>query len=480
MAGEDHAFSNLRFLSCRRPAGGRPRRPACARSHDPCSHRRRVTRRRRRSRARRRRRRSGDVRSAAGQPDPARCAQRHGRPRDGGAYAEHVARRRSGRSESGVRRHATTVAEVLRARGVDARFSTGACAHASGASTRRRGCAAAVCAPRAEERTSRTCSSVSTKSFERASSVDRAALFRGRHARRPAHATSAARDADRSGCRSPRRRGVHRSAHCGRRDGVRDHARERSRRHRAARSDGRHVEVVARASQQDRVTGDLACLRRYLFSREAPPAERTLDGSLEFFSAPGEGREAVEIARRILREARAGVRFDEMAVLVRSPQNYVGLIEHALRRAKVPAWFSRGTRRPLTAGRAFLALLACASEQLSASRFAEYLSFAQVPLETREEGGELGGLAGRGVRTRPVSSRRERRFESGIPDPESRVPDPGSRFGVRPRGNAARALAMGSAHRRCRRDRSGCHALEASPRGQARRARAADPRSETR
>ncbi len=43
-----------------------------------------------------------------------------------------------------------------------------------------------------------------------------------------------------------------------------------------------------------------------------------------------------------------GVRFDEMAILVRSPQHYFGLIEHALRRAKVPAWFSRGTRRPLT------------------------------------------------------------------------------------------------------------------------------------
>src|SRR4029450_13822938 len=48
--------------------------------------------------------------------------------------------------------------------------------------------------------------------------------------------------------------------------------------------------------------------------------------------------------------------------------------------AKVPGWFSRGTRRPLPAGRAFLALLACASERLSASRFAEYLSFAQVPV----------------------------------------------------------------------------------------------------
>ena len=143
---------------------------------------------------------------------------------------------------------------------------------------------------------------------------------------------------------------------------------------------GGTVEIVDRAQE----AGDLPCLRRYLFNPETPPIERELDGSLSFFSAPGEGREAVEIARRILREARAGVRFDEMAVLVRSPQHYVGLLEHALRRAKVPAWFSRGTRRPLTAGRAFLALLACAAEQLSASRFAEYLSFAQVPLANEQ------------------------------------------------------------------------------------------------
>ena len=35
--------------------------------------------------------------------------------------------------------------------------------------------------------------------------------------------------------------------------------------------------------------------------------------------------------------------------------------------------------RPHPAGRAFLALLACACEKLSARRFAEYLSLAQVP-----------------------------------------------------------------------------------------------------
>ena len=55
------------------------------------------------------------------------------------------------------------------------------------------------------------------------------------------------------------------------------------------------------------------------------------------------------------------------------------LFEHALERAGVPAWFHRGTRRPDPAGRAVLALLTCAEEDLSARRFAEYVSLGQVP-----------------------------------------------------------------------------------------------------
>jgi CRISPR/Cas system-associated exonuclease Cas4 (RecB family) len=123
---------------------------------------------------------------------------------------------------------------------------------------------------------------------------------------------------------------------------------------------------------------DLTRLRRHLFAGEPPP-QRALQGALAIFSAPGEGRESVEIARRILKEARDGVRFDQMAVLVRTPQQYHGLLEHALERAGIPAWFDRGTRRPHPAGRAFLALLACAAEKLSARRFAEYLSLGQLP-----------------------------------------------------------------------------------------------------
>jgi CRISPR/Cas system-associated exonuclease Cas4 (RecB family) len=124
---------------------------------------------------------------------------------------------------------------------------------------------------------------------------------------------------------------------------------------------------------------DLAMLRRHLFADTQPPVREPV-GDVVLFSAPGEGRECVEIARRILDEARKGVPFDEMAVFLRAPERYLGLLEHALARAGVPAYFDRGTRRPHPAGRAFLALLACATEKLSARRFAEYLSLAQVPV----------------------------------------------------------------------------------------------------
>lgn len=137
--------------------------------------------------------------------------------------------------------------------------------------------------------------------------------------------------------------------------------------------------------------GDLVALRRNLFASRQPPV-RERAGDVRFFSAPGEARECVEIARRILEEAERGIPFDEMAVFLRSPDRYVGLLEHAFTRAAygeldesrfsprgIPAWFDRGTRRPHPAGRAFLAILACACERLSARRFAEYLSLAQVP-----------------------------------------------------------------------------------------------------
>ncbi|MDA1094171.1 MAG: PD-(D/E)XK nuclease family protein [Acidobacteria bacterium] len=134
-------------------------------------------------------------------------------------------------------------------------------------------------------------------------------------------------------------------------------------------------------------TGPLAKVRERLFepiavfdaSAAGGPAELGADEAVSLFSAPGETRECVEIARAVHEQARRGVPLDRMAVLLRAPQVYAPLLETALRRAGVDAWFVRGTRAPDPAGRAFLALLACAAERLSARRFSEYLSLGQVP-----------------------------------------------------------------------------------------------------
>jgi ATP-dependent helicase/nuclease subunit B len=118
-------------------------------------------------------------------------------------------------------------------------------------------------------------------------------------------------------------------------------------------------------------------VRTWLFSSDPPPSAPP-DPAL-LFSAPGESFECVEIARRIRALAEQGTPFDRIAILLRNVDPYQPLIEEALRRAGIDHYFSRGAARPDPAGRAFLALLACASEGCSASRFAEYLSLGQTP-----------------------------------------------------------------------------------------------------
>ncbi|HTV02125.1 MAG TPA: PD-(D/E)XK nuclease family protein, partial [Luteitalea sp.] len=130
-----------------------------------------------------------------------------------------------------------------------------------------------------------------------------------------------------------------------------------------------------------------AALRRVhdgLFSSSTatPRIEAADDRSVECLSAPGEARESVEVVRVLLSHAEQGVPFDRMAVALRAPELYASHLESALRRAQVPAHFARGTRRPDPGGRALLALLASAVENLSARRFAEYLSLDQVPRES--------------------------------------------------------------------------------------------------
>jgi RecB family exonuclease len=124
----------------------------------------------------------------------------------------------------------------------------------------------------------------------------------------------------------------------------------------------------------------LDSLQRYLFSSDpVPPREE--DGSVEIRSTSGEALECVEIARAIHAAAAGGVPFDQIAILLRSPERHQPLILEALRRAGIPWLCTLATRRPDAAGRSLLALLYCAAEGLSASRFAEYLSLGQMPEE---------------------------------------------------------------------------------------------------
>ncbi len=139
-------------------------------------------------------------------------------------------------------------------------------------------------------------------------------------------------------------------------------------------------------------SSDLAHLRQYVFTSAEPP-RRDPAGDVRLFSAPGEGREALEIVRRILEEASRGTPFDEMAIFLRAPRQYLGLLEHAFARAGVPVYFDRGTRRPDPAGRAFVALLSSAVEGLSAKRFDEYLSLGQVPRLDRPRPAQTAGPA---------------------------------------------------------------------------------------
>jgi ATP-dependent helicase/nuclease subunit B len=150
---------------------------------------------------------------------------------------------------------------------------------------------------------------------------------------------------------------------------------ERTRRH--VDSFGTPIELV-----RPTVGSALARLKAGLFGEIGTPSVRAEDVGV--FSAPGESRECVEIARLVQREAECGTPFDRIAVLLRAPTQYRSHLEEAFRRAAIPSFFARGVMRPDPEGRAFLALLACAAEGLSATRFAEFLSLGQVPSATQD------------------------------------------------------------------------------------------------
>jgi ATP-dependent helicase/nuclease subunit B len=165
----------------------------------------------------------------------------------------------------------------------------------------------------------------------------------------------------------------------------------------------------------------LECLQMYI-TRDESPAPRAMDGSFDLFSASGEALECVEIARRISQALEKSARLDQIAILLRSPERYQPLVAEALRRARIPSFFTRGVAGPDPVGRSFLALLHCALEGVSASRFAEYMSLGQIPWDDSGPGvpviGErilvdaavIGGKARWETRLQGLSTELHRRY----------------------------------------------------------------------
>ena len=138
------------------------------------------------------------------------------------------------------------------------------------------------------------------------------------------------------------------------------------------------VGVTASSVERKGPSSSLQRLQIHLFEQDNPP-QRDTDGSVLILSAPGEGRECVEVARHLCELASGGMPFDRVAIALRSADGYRAHLEEALGRADIPAYFSDRVRRPHVSGRALIALLDCCIEGLSAQRFAEYLSLDQVP-----------------------------------------------------------------------------------------------------
>ncbi len=145
----------------------------------------------------------------------------------------------------------------------------------------------------------------------------------------------------------------------------------------------RHLESAAGVQAEKLVAGAtlpaaIRDLQNHLFQDTTPESPQDTE-DVVVLSAPGEAQESVEVARVVQIAAAAGTAFDRIAVLLRSPEVYTPLLEDAFHRAGIPAHFEKGTLRPDPAGRAFLALIDCTAEGVSATRFAEYLSLSQVP-----------------------------------------------------------------------------------------------------
>ncbi|MBX7186727.1 MAG: exodeoxyribonuclease V subunit gamma [Vicinamibacteria bacterium] len=130
-------------------------------------------------------------------------------------------------------------------------------------------------------------------------------------------------------------------------------------------------------------SGEITRLTGALFEAPGPsPAAASLHSKVSWVTAPGEASEVRSIARLLLKAAREGMAFDEMAVALPQPDVYAPILVDLFSRAKIP--FKLHPSLPLATGRiarSFLLLLG--SRDFDRGALLEFLTFAPVPLSDK-------------------------------------------------------------------------------------------------
>jgi RecB family exonuclease len=140
---------------------------------------------------------------------------------------------------------------------------------------------------------------------------------------------------------------------------------------------------------------------------EPPAGDPVRDDSVELITAPGETAEVAAVVRRLLREAEAGVPFEEMGIALARPDTYAALFTDTLERLGIPHRLHPSL--PLRFGRtarSLLLLLRCRG--LERPDVMEFLTFARIP---------FGELLGAEVTPRPAhwdAISRDARIVSGL------------------------------------------------------------------
>lgn len=123
----------------------------------------------------------------------------------------------------------------------------------------------------------------------------------------------------------------------------------------------------------------LKILQRDLFREELSGKKAPNDGAVKIIAAAHEVQEVKEIAREILRLAKEGIPFYEMAILLRNAEVYENIIRETFQNLGIPVFFNKGQSLLQTQeGKSVLLLLDLLGSNWPRSLVMEFLTFAPL------------------------------------------------------------------------------------------------------